>query len=357
MSERLPLLTPYHPPTGTNRNSSRQVRQPESTNLGPMSLSTSDPYLSRALELLLKNLPKSPALWVKPPSGTRIPCADSSFYQPWYPEHQRLLKDGNTAWTPGSEFSNAVVFGGRHKEENVQLVEACRSHGPVHFLIPNEYGAKSYRKLFEGALEEEEVGRKSRLMRLRQSKDSQPKPLVEYSETLPGFVSTPGLFCWDKPDKGSELLAQALAEQELKGPVLDLGAGWGYLCKNLPEELELHLVEADSRGVEACRRNLSGRPATYHWADATEPATLPANLLNGMHTVITNPPFHTHKQAEPILGGAFVANAHRFLRKGGRFYMVGNVHLGYFKLLETFFQDVKELSRANGFSVFGAVKR
>ena len=182
-----------------------------------MSLSTSDPYLTRALDLLQKNLPNRPALWVKPPSGARIACPESSFYQPWYPEHHRLLKDGNKAWTPGSDFSCAIVFGGRHKEENIQLVEACRSHGPVNFLIPNEYGAKSYRKLFEEALEEEEVGRKSRLMHLSQSTESQPHPLVEYSETLPGFVSTPGLFCWDKPDKGSELFAQVLAEEELKG--------------------------------------------------------------------------------------------------------------------------------------------
>src|SRR5690606_30184258 len=122
---------------------------------------------------------------------------------------------------------------------------------------------------------------------------------------------------WDKVDRGSELLADVLSAEKLRGPVLDLGAGWGYLASRLPERLEIHLLEADLRGLEACRLNLEGHRLHLHWADGTDPKTLPQKMQDRFPVVVTNPPFHTHKKADPVLGGAFVSTAAWSLKPGG----------------------------------------
>jgi 16S rRNA (guanine1207-N2)-methyltransferase len=67
--------------------------------------------------------------------------------------------------------------------------------------------------------------------------------------------------------------------------------------------------------------------------------------------VITNPPFHTGKKSEPVLGGAFVATAYKLLKPKGALYLVGNSHLPYYKIMSAFFGEVEMLAREQGFTV------
>lgn len=306
---------------------------------------------------MLKELPPGPTLWLKPPGDTPLNDPDSRYYHPWYPEHQRLLAGG---WHPLEEqrrWPQVVLFGGRQKEENKRLLQAGQSltepEGKVYFIVPNDYGAKSLRKELaeSGCLRHEFVGRKSRLFLLSgNSGESEDLESLQLNST--GLMSTPGLFSWDKADRGSQLLAQVLEKEKIRGPVADLGAGWGYLSWRLPKTLELHLIEADRRGLRAAQVNLQDRVAHFHWADVSEPSSLPQTLMGRVSTVITNPPFHTNKRAEPVLGGAFVATAQALLNARGSFYMVGNSHLPYGKIVAAYFPSVEELARSDGYSVF-----
>jgi 16S rRNA (guanine1207-N2)-methyltransferase len=61
-----------------------------------------------------------------------------------------------------------------------------------------------------------------------------------------GFQTLPGVFSADGPDPGSQLLAAALPP--MKGRVIDLGAGWGFLARAVLAHAavkSLDLVEAD----------------------------------------------------------------------------------------------------------------
>jgi 16S rRNA (guanine1207-N2)-methyltransferase len=315
------------------------------------SLSEIDPALTRARELTLKHIRSGPALWIKPPGDTEPNHPDSRFYHPWYPEHERLLKAGWKPFEPGRKWDTVVLFGSRQKEENRRLLQASRSLSGdlVYFVLPNEYGAKSLKRELSD-LTEEFVGRKSRLCVVPGGVDGDPE-LEATEPNSAGFESAPGLFSWDKVDRGSQLLSEVLAEERLRSPVVDLGAGWGYLSTGLPEKLEVHLVEADRRGLEAAKVNLSSRTAHFHWADGTDTGTLPQNLRGKIPTVIMNPPFHTHKKADPVLGGAFVSTAAWLLRRGGVCYFVGNVHLPYQKIASHFFSQVDLLRQKDGYQV------
>ena len=63
--------------------------------------------------------------------------------------------------------------------------------------------------------------------------------------------------------------------------------------------------------------------ARVHWADATRFPGGPYRL------VVTNPPFHVSRAADPALGQAFIAAAARMLHPKGRLLLVANRHLPY----------------------------
>ncbi len=153
------------------------------------------------------------------------------------------------------------------------------------------------------------------------------------------YWSRPGLFSWDRIDQGSELLARHLPD-DLAGDVADLGSGWGYLSEQLllkcHDIRSLDCYEADRDALEAARRNLGLLPVKLRprlrWHDVT-------SGIDRMKydVVISNPPFHEGRMADPHLGGKFIAAAAGGLRTGGQFWLVANRQLPYEHLLDEAF--------------------
>jgi 16S rRNA (guanine1207-N2)-methyltransferase len=155
-----------------------------------------------------------------------------------------------------------------------------------------------------------------------------------------GFVTLPGVFSADAPDRGSILLAAALPDK-LYGRVADLGAGWGYLARAILTRADvksLDLVEADRTALDCASANVTDLRARFHWADATrfKPA-LPWDA------VVMNPPFHIRRDSDPELGAAFLRAAHRGLLPGGTLWLVANRHLPYDRILAPLFRTVEEI--------------
>ena len=160
-----------------------------------------------------------------------------------------------------------------------------------------------------------------------------------------GFVTSAGVFSADGPDRGSVALAAALPAR--LGPrVADLGAGWGYLARAVLAREgveEVHLIEADHAALEAARANVPDPRARFHWADATQ-----FRPEAPFDTVVTNPPFHVSRTADPSLGRAFIAAAARMLAPRGDLWLVANRHLPYEAALRAAFRDVAEIGAETG---------
>lgn len=166
-----------------------------------------------------------------------------------------------------------------------------------------------------------------------------------------GFVTLPGVFSADAPDRGSVLLAAALPEK-LYGRVADLGAGWGYLARAILTRADvksLDLVEADRTALDCAERNITDPRARFHWADATR--FKPAQPWDA---VVMNPPFHISRAADPELGAAFLRAAHRGLLPGGTLWLVANRHLPYDRILIPLFRTVEEIGGDAVFRLFRA---
>lgn len=174
---------------------------------------------------------------------------------------------------------------------------------------------------------------------------------LDVSFRADGFVTAPGVFSADEVDPASRLLADTLP-RKLKGRVVDLGAGWGFLGRQVlssPEVTALDLVEADFIALQAAKANIDDPRAAFHWADATtwRPAE-PADV------VVMNPPFHTGRAGDPALGRAFIAAAARGLSPKGVLWLVANRHLPYEAELETRFRRVEGLQGSQAFKIFRA---
>lgn len=164
-----------------------------------------------------------------------------------------------------------------------------------------------------------------------------------------GFVTVPGIFSADGIDRGSAALARVLPEK-LSGSVADLGAGWGYLSRQILQAskvTECHLIEAEHAALECARANIADPRAVFHWADATR-----LKLEGAMDVVVTNPPFHQGRAGEPALGQAFISAARTMLKPNGSLWLVANRHLPYEAALSDAFGEVSEIAGDPSFKVF-----
>ena len=163
------------------------------------------------------------------------------------------------------------------------------------------------------------------------------------------FLTAPGMFSFEKVDLGSALLAPYL--QDLKGRVADLGAGWGWLAAQAlgPDVSEIVLYEAEHMALEAARLNLGDARAQFVWGDVLAlPKSAPYDV------VLSNPPFHQGRAAQPEIGIGFIEAAAKILKPKGRFLMVANRQLPYERALDGAFRKWKMLSQTGGFKIFEA---
>ena len=169
-----------------------------------------------------------------------------------------------------------------------------------------------------------------------------------------GYLAKPGIFGWNKIDKGSALLIESLSES-LSGRGADFGCGYGYvvdqvLSKNASVS-GMMCFDADYYAVQACKLNLrdqhKDRNYSVEWADLTV-----ACPVTSLSFIVMNPPFHEGKGQDISLGKNMIATAHKALGKCGVLYMVANNHLPYERVLNDLFFKVDVVIQRNGFKVF-----
>jgi 16S rRNA (guanine1207-N2)-methyltransferase len=172
------------------------------------------------------------------------------------------------------------------------------------------------------------------------------------------FVSKPGIFGWNKVDRGSELLVEALREHQSEmataGSLLDLGCGWGYLIlatQDLPVKTRV-ATDNNIAAVSAAKENFrrTGLEVTTTVDDCGSQLTGPFDLI------LCNPPFHQGFSISEALSKKFIAQAARLLSRTGTALFVVNQFVPLEKLASEHFSSTRLLMHKDGFKVF-ALKR
>ncbi|CUH78745.1 16S rRNA m(2)G 1207 methyltransferase [Tropicibacter naphthalenivorans] len=287
-----------------------------------------------------------------------LPEGDVEVIQTFRPDYDALIARGATVLTaPEGPYAGAVVTLGRARDLNEARIARAVKIAPGGLIVVD--GAKT------DGIEPIIKALRAKVALLGQVSKAHGKcvwftadeALLAWdrpamSANKDGDFTAPGVFSADGADPASVALAQALPP--LKGNFADLGAGWGWLSREILRHegvKSLHLVEAEKAALDCAEVNVTDPRASFHWADATR--WTPPTKLDG---VVMNPPFHTGRKAEPALGQAFIATAAKALAPHGQLWMVANRHLPYEQALTTLFRDVTEIAGSSKFKILHAMR-
>ena len=171
------------------------------------------------------------------------------------------------------------------------------------------------------------------------------------------LYSKPGLFGWNKVDRGSALLAQYLGEffTRLPAPprtLLDLGCGYGYLsikAAQVQSVSPLQITASDNcaAAVLACQKNfaafsLKGKVVADDCADS---------ITGSFDAVISNPPFHQGFKTDSRLTEKFIQSAARHLKHSGSALFVVNQFVALEKLARPVFARSEKIAESDGFKL------
>jgi 16S rRNA (guanine1207-N2)-methyltransferase len=278
--------------------------------------------------------------------------------QGFYPDHMALKSQGFSVTTEATgDFAAALIFMPRARAEARAMVASAMQAtdgGPVNIDGQKTDGIDSMLKdCKKRAITSAPYSKAHGKIFTATGGDFTDWVADAPTKNADGFLTSPGVFSAAKTDKGSAALIAALPD-DLKGRVADLGAGWGYLSHHIlknPDITECHLIEANHAALECARQNITDPRAHFHWADATS-----YEGETSFSHIITNPPFHIGRAAEPNIGRAFIDAAQRMLAGKGTLWLVANRHLPYEASLAEAFIDVEELTGDPSFKIFRAAK-
>lgn len=289
-----------------------------------------------------------------PPAGfdlTALPREEVLVITHFFPDAEAWTRAGYAVTQEATgEFAAALVVLPRAKDAARALIAEAANAAPLVIIDGQKHdGVDSILKAVKARQAPESVVSKAH-GKIFWLSGADFSDWASTDHNVDGFVTRPGVFSADAPDKGSLALIDVLPP--LKGRVADLGAGWGFLARHiLASEAVTHLdlVEADAVALDCARRNVIDPRAAFHWADATTfTPTAPYDV------VVSNPPFHVSRAGDPGLGRAFIAAAARMLTPNGSFWMVANRHLPYEEALSQAFAQVEEAGGTSGFKVIHA---
>ncbi|MDQ6962103.1 MAG: methyltransferase [Mariprofundaceae bacterium] len=179
---------------------------------------------------------------------------------------------------------------------------------------------------------------------------------LQWVEGLDLF-SSPGLFSWNRADKGSELLLKHVPK-DLSGVGMDVGCGNGILSASLLKRnqgiKELYLYDSSWPAIKAAQKNAvapEGVDVHVHHLDAVHEA-----FHVKPNWIVLNPPFHHGQQQDTELGQDMIVKCCKAIKRGGTLYMVANRHLPYEQILSEHASSWTELAAAQGFKVLRAEK-
>jgi 16S rRNA (guanine1207-N2)-methyltransferase len=188
-----------------------------------------------------------------------------------------------------------------------------------------------------------------------------PERFHSFRAHLPGgacdVFSRPGVFSWDRLDRGSQALVEAM---EAKGAerVLELGCGYGIVgtaAARAAPDARVTMVDVDVEAVRSSRRTVEangvGDRCEVLASDAAD-----AVADRRFDLVLANPPFHVGKATDLDVPAQFIRDAARVLEPRGRLFLVANRTLPYEAWVRECFGSCRTVLDGREFKVLAATR-
>ena len=165
------------------------------------------------------------------------------------------------------------------------------------------------------------------------------------------FYTDNGVFAKKGLDFGSKLLLESLPYSELKGPVLDVGCGYGVLgiIINKKTGLETDMIDVNKRAIHLAKRNIKENGCVN--IDVFE-SNCYENTTKIYQTIITNPPIRAGKK----IVYEILLDAKKHLVKNGNLYLVIRKEQGAKSVISDLqkYYDVTVITKSKGFFIIKA---
>ena len=165
------------------------------------------------------------------------------------------------------------------------------------------------------------------------------------------FYTDNGVFAKHGLDYGSRLLLESIAYEELKGPVLDVGCGYGVLgiIVNKKTNLEVDMIDVNKRALHLSKRNIKENKCTNINAFLSD---CYQNVTRKYKTIITNPPIRAGKKIVYDI----LLNARSHLEPDGVMYLVIRKEQGAKSTISDLkkYYDVSIVNKSKGFYIIVA---
>lgn len=250
-----------------------------------------------------------------------------------------------------------------------QLAERIKPGGTLFLAGYKNEGTKTYfdkaRERFAGVAEKKLLGKTAMLCHITRGEQLGPalddkaynemRPLAQ--EPSPQLLTKPGVYGWQKQDKGSQLLIDCLPEvlsrmqanNKAIDRLLDLGCGYGFISVEAAKLTDAYIVATDNNvaAVDVCRANFE--QLQIHGEVLADDCG--QKLATGFDLILCNPPFHQGFDVSSELSEKFIRQAARLLKPGGYVLWVVNAFLGVEAHYRAYFSNQQQLLNNKQFKV------
>ncbi|MDG0970161.1 MAG: methyltransferase [Porticoccaceae bacterium] len=180
--------------------------------------------------------------------------------------------------------------------------------------------------------------------------------MIRTLEAIPdkNISSKPGIFGWDKVDRGSAFLATQLPTflKRFKHPperLLDLGCGYGYLayCALKLNFKEITLTDNNAAALLAVTENFKGSSHQINIVASDAGDT----ITEQFDTILCNPPFHQGFAVDGDMCTKFLAATKRLLAPQGHALFVVNTFIPLEKKAKHYFNVIDILASDGSFKL------
>ncbi|MDT2048690.1 16S rRNA methyltransferase [Priestia aryabhattai] len=170
------------------------------------------------------------------------------------------------------------------------------------------------------------------------------------------FTSDRGVFSKKEVDFGSRVLIDSFEVNNVKGPILDVGCGYGpiglTIAKLRPDE-QVHMVDVNERALALSEKNAKANGINN--VQIYQSSCYSNVKINDFSTILTNPPIRAGKKiVHEILEGAY-----NHLVEQGELWVVIQKKQGApsaLAKLESLFEEVEVVEKKKGYYIIRAKK-